>query len=206
MTHGAVRRLKSNVFVGLCGASVLVALVPLGLILFYVVSRGIGALDLAFLTQMPKPVGETGGGMANAIAGSLLIVSMSGLIAVPVGVLCGLYLAEYRGTRLATFARFAADVLNGVPSIVVGIFAYTLVVLPVKRFSAFAGAVALAVLMIPIVTRTTVELRDEVTNTDPADVPPDGPADTQRLDPATIAALVRAYEEDAAARRQGSIA
>lgn len=158
MTHGAVRRLKSNVFVGLCGASVLVALVPLGLILFYVVSRGIGALDLAFLTQMPKPVGETGGGMANAIAGSLLIVSMSGLIAVPVGVLCGLYLAEYRGTRLATFARFAADVLNGVPSIVVGIFAYTLVVLPVKRFSAFAGAVALAVLMIPIVTRTTEEM------------------------------------------------
>lgn len=158
MTHGAVRRLKSNVFVGLCGASVLVALVPLGLILFYVVSRGIGALDFAFLTQMPKPVGETGGGMANAIAGSLLIVAMSGVIAVPVGVLSGLYLSEYRGARLATLARFAADVLNGVPSIVVGIFAYTLVVLPVKRFSAFAGAVALAVLMIPIVTRTTEEM------------------------------------------------
>jgi phosphate transport system permease protein len=152
------RRLMSNVVVGLCAMSVLIALVPLALILFYVVSQGFGALDWAFFTQLPKPVGEPGGGMANAIVGTLILIGVAAAIAVPVGVLSGIHLAEFSGTKFASVVRFAADVLNGVPSIVVGIFAYGLVVLPVQRFSALAGGFALSIMMIPIVARTTEEL------------------------------------------------
>jgi phosphate transport system permease protein len=158
MTHDARRRLTSRIFVGLSAASVLVALVPLALVLSYVVQQGIGALDWSFFTQMPKPVGETGGGMANAIVGTLILIGLAALIAVPIGVASGIHLAEFADTPLATAARFAADVLNGVPSIVVGIFAYGLVVLPFRRFSALAGGAALGVMMIPLVTRTTEEL------------------------------------------------
>jgi phosphate transport system permease protein len=154
----SVRQLKSNVIVGLCGLAVVLALVPLAMILFYVISHGFTALNWAFFTQMPKPVGEVGGGMANAIAGTLILISIAGVLAVPIGVLSGIHLAEYGGTRFSSAVRFTADVLNGVPSIVVGIFAYGLVVLPVHRFSAIAGGVALAIMMIPIVTRTTEEL------------------------------------------------
>ena len=148
----------SSLIIGLCGASVVVALVPLALILFYVVSQGFGALNVAFFTQMPKPVGEPGGGMANAIVGTLILIGVAAAIAVPVGILTGIHLAEFSGTRLASAVRFSADVLNGVPSIVVGIFAYGLVVLPVQRFSALAGGVALSIMMIPVVARTTEEL------------------------------------------------
>lgn len=158
MTREARRRAVSAAFVGACAVSVLIALVPLASILWWVGSQGLHAMNFAFFTKMPKPVGEVGGGMANAIVGSAMLLAMAGLLAVPVGVLCGVHLAEFRNGRLAWTARFAADVLNGVPSIVVGIFAYTLVVLPVKRFSAFAGSVALAVLMIPLVARTTEEM------------------------------------------------
>lgn len=154
----AVRKLKSNIIVGLCGAAVIVALVPLAMILFYVISQGFSALNWAFFTQMPKPVGEAGGGMANAIVGTLILIGIAAALAVPIGVMSGIHLAEYGGTRFASIVRFTADVLNGVPSIVVGIFAYGLVVLPVHRFSALAGGVALAIMMIPIVTRTTEEL------------------------------------------------
>ncbi|HEV8661115.1 MAG TPA: phosphate ABC transporter permease PstA [Thermoanaerobaculia bacterium] len=154
----SLRQLKSNIVVGLCGLAVVLALVPLAMILFYVISHGFTALNWAFFTQMPKPVGEVGGGMANAIIGTLILISIAGVLAVPIGVLSGIHLAEYGGTRFASAVRFTADVLNGVPSIVVGIFAYGLVVLPVHRFSAIAGGVALAIMMIPIVTRTTEEL------------------------------------------------
>jgi phosphate transport system permease protein len=154
----SVRQVKSNVIVFLCGASVVAALVPLALILFYVISHGAAALNWDFFTQIPKPVGEPGGGMANAIVGTLILIAIAGSIAVPVGVVAGIHLAEYGGTRFAFAVRFAADVLNGVPSIVIGIFAYGLVVLPVHRFSALAGGFALAIMMIPIVTRTTEEL------------------------------------------------
>lgn len=152
------RLLKSNLIVALCGLAVILALVPLAMILFYVISHGFSALNWAFFTQTPKPVGEAGGGMANAIAGTLILISIAATLAVPVGVMSGIHLAEYGGTRFASIVRFTADVLNGVPSIVIGIFAYGLVVLPVHRFSAFAGGVALAIIMIPIVTRTTEEL------------------------------------------------
>jgi phosphate transport system permease protein len=152
------RKLFSRFFEILCGLAVVIALIPLAMILFYVIKEGAGALNWDFFTKMPKPVGETGGGMANAIVGTLILIGIAALFAVPIGGICGVHLAEYPSTRFSSVVRFAADVLNGVPSIVVGIFAYGLVVLPVKRFSAIAGGVALGFLMIPIVVRTTEEL------------------------------------------------
>jgi phosphate transport system permease protein len=152
------RKLYSRMFETLCALAVIVALIPLAMILFYVVKEGFGALNLDFFTKMPKPVGESGGGMANAIAGTLILIGIAAAFAVPVGCLCGIHLSEYPGTKFSSVVRFAADVLNGVPSIVVGIFAYGILVLPVKRFSAIAGGVALGLLMIPIVVRTTEEL------------------------------------------------
>lgn len=152
------RRWVSAVMVGLCGAAVVLALVPVAMILFFVVGKGIGALNWEFFTHLPKPVGEPGGGMGNAIAGTLSLVGMGALFAVPVGIASGIYVAEFHGTRLASVVRFAADTLNGVPSIVIGVFVYALVVLPVKHFSALAGALALGVMMIPVITRTTEEL------------------------------------------------
>ena len=152
------RRALSNIVVALCGAAVLIALVPLALILFYVVTKGASSLSLAFFTEMPKPVGEPGGGMANAILGSLMVVGLGALFAIPVGVMSGIYAAEYAGSRFAAAARFAADTLNGVPSIVVGVFVYGIAVLPFRRFSALAGGLALGVMMIPLIMRTTEEL------------------------------------------------
>lgn len=158
MTRDSRRRLVSRVVVGLCGLAVAVALVPLVLILFYVVRQGFSSLNWDFFTRMPKPVGESGGGMANAMVGSLILIGLASVVAVPVGLIAGVYLSEYAGSRLASAARFTADVLNGVPSIVIGIFAYGLAVLPVHRFSALAGGLALGFMMIPIITRTTEEL------------------------------------------------
>jgi phosphate transport system permease protein len=152
------RKVVSFVAETLCALAVVIALLPLAFILFYVVREGVGALNLAFFTQMPKPVGEAGGGMANAIVGTLILIALAALFAVPIGCICGIHLSEYPNSKFSSVVRFAADVLNGVPSIVVGIFAYGLVVLPVKRFSAIAGGFALGLLMIPIVVRTTEEL------------------------------------------------
>jgi phosphate transport system permease protein len=152
------RKIVSNTMVGLSGAAVVVALVPLVILLFYIVEKGVRSLNWDFFTKIPKPVGEIGGGMANAIVGSLELIALGSAMAIPVGVLAGIYVAEYRSTKLATAIRFCADVLNGIPSIVVGIFAYGLVVLPMRRFSALAGGVALGIMMIPIITRTTEEL------------------------------------------------
>lgn len=152
------RHLASTVFVALCGASVVLALAPLAAVLYFVVSQGISSLNLAFFTQMPKPVGEPGGGMANAIAGTLILTGIGACLAIPIGVLSGVYVSEYGGTRFASLVRFAADTLNGVPSIVVGVFAYAVFVLPFKHFSALAGGAALGIMMIPIITRTTEEL------------------------------------------------
>jgi phosphate transport system permease protein len=152
------RRWLSHLIVGLCGLAVLVALVPLALVLFYVVSRGIASLNWDFITQMPKPVGDPGGGMLNAIVGSLIVSGLGALFAIPVGIISGVYAAEYAGTKIASAVRFAADTLNGVPSIVIGVFAYGLAVLPYRQFSAFAGGVALGIMMIPLIMRTTEEL------------------------------------------------
>ena len=126
------RRVLSHVIVGLCALAVLIALVPLALILFYVVTQGITSLNLGFFTEMPKPVGEVGGGMANAVMGSLIVVGLGALFAIPVGIMSGIYASEYAGTRVASAVRFAADTLNGVPSIVIGVFVYGIAVLPFK--------------------------------------------------------------------------
>jgi phosphate transport system permease protein len=152
------RRVVSRIAETLCALAVVIALIPLAFILFYVIKEGAGSLNVAFFTQMPKPVGEAGGGMANAIFGTVVLIGIAALFAVPIGCICGIHLAEYPETRFSSILRFAADVLNGVPSIVIGIFAYGLVVLPVKRFSAIAGGIALGLLMVPIVVRTTEEL------------------------------------------------
>ncbi len=152
------RRLISKMVVAFCSLSVLLALVPLVLVLFFIARQGWGALNLDFFTKLPKPVGEVGGGMANAIVGTLIIVGVGAALAVPVGVLAGVFLAEYPRSPLAAGCRFAADVLTGVPSIVIGIFAYGLAVLPFHRFSALAGSFALATMMIPLVARTSEEM------------------------------------------------
>ncbi|MEK7703858.1 MAG: phosphate ABC transporter permease PstA [Myxococcota bacterium] len=139
------------------GAS-LVAVVVLVNILGYVAWRGVGGLSWALVTDLPGPAGESGGGMGNAIVGTLTILGLAAVVGLPVGILTGVYLAELGSSKVAIVVRFAADVLAGVPSIVVGVFVYGLVVLPMHRFSAIAGAVALAVLMLPSVARTTEEL------------------------------------------------
>jgi phosphate transport system permease protein len=152
------RRVVSRIMTTLCGVAVLVALVPVAMILFFVVSKGVGSLNWNFFTKLPVPVGETGGGMANAILGTLTICGLGALFAVPVGVMSGLYVAERQGTPFASMVRFAADALNGVPSIVIGVFVYTIAVMPFKQFSAIAGGLALGIMMIPLITRTTEEL------------------------------------------------
>ena len=154
-----VRKLRGHLMVGLLGLAVVVAVLPLLLILGTLVAKGAGALNWDFFTKIPAATpGETGGGVAHAIVGTLLMVGMAALIALPVGIGAGLYVAEYPDTRLAWTARFLADVLNGAPSIVVGVFAWTFVVANQKHFSAIAGSVALAILMIPMVLRTTEEM------------------------------------------------
>ncbi|HXO39575.1 MAG TPA: phosphate ABC transporter permease PstA [Candidatus Acidoferrum sp.] len=136
----------------------MVVTVPLFLILGTVILRGIGELNWAFLTQIPKPVGETGGGMANAIAGSVMLLGLASLIGVPLGVGAGVFLAEYGRNKWGNIVRFTSDVLNGVPSIVIGLTAYALVVVVQKHFSMLAGSVALGIMMIPTIARTTEEV------------------------------------------------
>ncbi len=143
-----------TVVMGLC---LYVTIGFLFLILGYLVVRGAGSFDLAFFTNLPAPVGEKGGGLANAFVGSLVLVSLATLFAVPVGLLAAIYLAEYRSDRLGPVVRFIGELLGGVPSIIIGLFAYNLVVVPMGHFSGWAGAFALGVMMIPIVMRATEE-------------------------------------------------
>ncbi len=152
------RRLTDHFMTGVAVLTVILVLVPLFAIFAYLVYRGVGSINWAFLTQTPKPVGEAGGGMANAIVGSAFILALASVLGVPVGVGAGIYLAEFGRNRFGDVIRFTADVLNGVPSIVVGIVAYSIVVLSQKHFSALAGGVALAIMMIPTITRTTEEM------------------------------------------------
>jgi phosphate transport system permease protein len=152
------RKMKSDLMMGVTVLATVITLLPLFIILAYLFAKGASSLNLAFFTHMPAPVGEKGGGMANAIVGTLELIGLASLIGVPTGIGAGLYLAAHRGGRLAAAARFGADVMMGVPSIVVGIFAYAVVVRPMNGFSTLAGAVALAVIMIPLVTRTTEEM------------------------------------------------
>ena len=144
--------------VGLAGMATLLVLLPLVAIFGYLVYRGIGALNWNFLTKIPKPVGESGGGMANAIVGSGLILLIASLIGVPMGIGTGVYLAEFGKKRFGYLVRFTADVLNGVPSIVIGIVAWSLVVVYQRDFSALAGGVALGIMMVPVISRSTEEM------------------------------------------------
>jgi phosphate transport system permease protein len=158
MSQSGRRKALSGFVVFLCGSAVVLALVPLFFVFFYVIRQGFSSLSWDFFTKMPKPVGETGGGMANAILGTLYLIAIAAALAIPVGLIAGVYLSEYPRTRLATAVRFMADVLNGIPSIVIGIFAYGIAVMPVKHFSALAGGLALGFMMVPIIARTTEEL------------------------------------------------
>lgn len=152
------RRITDHLMTGLAISTVILVLLPLIAIFGYLVYRGIGSINWAFLTQTPKPVGEAGGGMANAIVGSCLILGIASVIGVPLGIGAGIFLAEYGRNSFGNAVRFTADVLNGVPSIVIGIVAYAIVVLSQKHFSALAGGVALAIMMVPTITRTTEEM------------------------------------------------
>jgi len=164
MNRRVLRRWISNAMVGLMVGAVILAVVPLFMILLNLVIKGAGSLSVEFFTRTPVPAGETGGGVAHAIVGTLLIVGVASLIGVPLGVGAGIFCAEYPGTRLAKATRFLSDVMNGTPSIVVGVFAWTLIVARQKHFSGLAGSCALAMLMVPMVMRTTEELVKLVPN------------------------------------------
>lgn len=158
MNRRVVRRVVSNGMVVLMGLAVAVAVLPLLLILGTLIVKGAASINLDFFVKTPVPAGETGGGVAHAIVGTLMMVGTACLLGLPIGISAGIFCAEFSGTRLARATRFLADVMNGTPSIVVGVFAWTLLVARQGGFSGFAGSVALAVLMIPMVLRTTEEL------------------------------------------------
>ena len=154
-----IRKFTNNLVSGLAMLATALVLVPLAAILVYLFYKGFSSLNLDFFTKMPASPGEAGGGMANSIIGSGIILALASMMGIPVGIAAGVYLAEFgRGKMLGNAIRFTADVLNGVPSIVVGISMYALIVKPQLHFSAFAGGVALAVMMVPTITRTTEEM------------------------------------------------
>jgi len=156
--HGYQRRKWANrIMLGLTGTAAGLAVLALALILGYTVVHGIAYMNLSFLTNAARPVGETGGGMRNEIFGTLLLVALGSILALPVGLMVGIFLSEFASPRTATAVRFAADILAGVPSIVVGVFAYAIVVRPLHSYSAFSAGVALAIIMVPIVARTAEE-------------------------------------------------
>jgi phosphate transport system permease protein len=159
-----LRKVRGNIMVSLMGGAVVLALLPLIFILLNLIIKGAGSLSLAFFTRMPAPAGEVGGGVLHAIVGTLIMVGLASLMGMPLGIGAGIYCAEYPGSKIAWISRFVADVMNGTPSIVVGVFAWTWIVATQKHFSGFAGSVALAMLMIPMVMRTTEEMIKLVPN------------------------------------------
>jgi len=156
--HITRRAVVSRLVIAACYAAGAIVVLPLALILWHLLAKGLPALSLSFFLEMPKPVGEPGGGMANAIVGTLILVGLGALFAVPVGVGAGVYLAEFGRGRFSSLVRYTADLLSGVPSIVVGVAAYGLVVIPMGGFSALAGGVALGILMLPTIIRSTEEV------------------------------------------------
>jgi phosphate transport system permease protein len=152
------RQLKSGAVTGILVLCALAVIAPLFLVIYFLVARGASSLDWNFFTQLPKPTGEVGGGMANAIVGTMTLLTMAAVVGVPFGVFGGIYLAEYGSDRANDWIRFAADVLNGVPSIVWGMVVYMILVVPFKGYSAYAGGVALGLMMVPLVMRTTEEV------------------------------------------------
>ncbi len=158
MRASLLRRFTNRLMLGLALLCALLTLLPLFLVLSYLLAKGASSLSVSFFTHMPKPVGEAGGGMANAMVGTLIILAVAALLGVPVGVGAGVYLAEHKASSIASSVRLTADVLGGVPSIVMGAFAWQLLVRPVGHFSALAGGLALGVMMVPTVARTTEEM------------------------------------------------
>ncbi len=156
--HHRRRKLKNACMQALTCLCALLVVVPLALIFYHVLRSGVGSVNWAFFTQLPKPVGEVGGGMANAIVGTFELLGLAALLGVPVGVLGGVFLSEYGSAKLNWAVRFAADVLNGVPSIIWGMVVYALVVVPMKGFSAWAGGIVLGMMMVPLIMRTTEEV------------------------------------------------
>lgn len=152
------RKVINIIMLTLSVTSALAAIIPLVYIFFYTTAAGISSINIDFFTELPKPVGEAGGGIANAIIGSIQIVGIGAVFGIPVGLLAGIYVAEYSKTFVANLVKFVTDVLSGIPSIIVGIFAYGVIVLQTKNFSAYAGGFALGILMIPTVTRMTEEM------------------------------------------------
>ena len=152
------RRVTNVLMLGLTGVAAVLTVVPLLLIFFYLMQAGVTALNLDFFTKLPAPVGQTGGGMGNAILGTLLLVGVAALIGLPVAIGAGVFLAEAGTSKFANLVRFVADVMNGIPSIVIGIFVWAWVVVAMGHFSALAGGVALAIMLVPMVTRTTEEI------------------------------------------------
>ena len=164
MNRRALRRLASNAMVALMLVAVVIAILPLFFILLDLIAKGAGSLSLDFFTRTPAPAGEEGGGVVHAIVGTLVMVGTASLIGLPIGIGAGIYCAEYPASRLTWTTRFVADVLNGTPSIVVGVFAWAWIVAQQKHFSALAGSAALAMLMMPMVMRTTEEMIKLVPN------------------------------------------
>ncbi len=152
------RKVVNTVMISLCVIAGIITILPLIYIFFYTTQSGLSSLNVDFFTQLPKPVGEEGGGMANAIVGSLILISIGGIIGIPIGILSGIYISEYSMSILSTIVKFITDILSGVPSIIIGIFAYGVIVIPMQRFSALAGGFALGILMIPTVTKITEEM------------------------------------------------
>lgn len=157
-SNSKFRKIKSRVMTLISILCAVAVIVPLFIILFYTLKQGLSAINWSFFTQMPKPAGEAGGGMANALMGTAILIGLGSLMGIPVGIFSGIYLSEANSSFFAKSVRFLTEVLNGIPSIVIGVVAYILIVVPMKRFSALAGGFALGILMIPLITRTTEEM------------------------------------------------
>lgn len=164
LNYRLIRKIKNHLFKLVIVLSAALVIIPLFLILKFVFLQGITALSLNFFTELPKPVGEVGGGMKHAILGTIYIVLLGALIAVPIGVTCGIYLCEFGKSKLSKTLKLTVDLLSGIPSIVIGIFAYLMVVVPLKSFSALAGGVALSIIMLPIIIKTSEEILKLVPN------------------------------------------
>lgn len=158
------RKIKNVIFHLILLISAIMVLAPLFMVIQYVLMKGFSSLDWNFFTQTPKPVGEIGGGMKHAIMGTLRIVGLAGLFSIPIGIICGTYLSEFGRGKIAQSLRLSTDIFTGIPSIVIGIFAYLMLVVPLKKFSALAGAAALSIIILPIVIRSTEEILKLVPN------------------------------------------
>lgn len=164
MNYRIYRKFKNTLFLILTLAAALAVLIPLFMIIQFVLVQGASSLSWSFFTELPKPVGETGGGMRHAILGTMYIVGLGALIAIPIGVTCGIYLSEFSKSKLSKTLKMTVDLMSGIPSIVIGIFAYLIVVVPLKSFSALAGGISLSIIMLPIIIKTSEEILKLVPN------------------------------------------